>query len=76
MTLSEGKVGCTYKVLKIDLDAQTERRLEALGLTEGTNIELLNQKRKGTSIFSVRGTRLAVGPAIALGIFVDGGEIQ
>lgn len=74
MTLAEGKVGCTYKVTKIDLEDNTERRLEALGLLEGTKIEIINRKRNGTSIFNVRGTRLAVGRAIALGITVDGGD--
>ncbi len=76
MTLAEGKIGYTYEVLKINLESNTERRLEALGLTEGTKIEVLNKKRSGTSIFSVRGTRLAVGQAIALGISVDGGKAQ
>ncbi|HIS48652.1 MAG TPA: ferrous iron transport protein A [Candidatus Scybalocola faecigallinarum] len=76
MTLADGKVGCTYRVTKIHLEENTERRLEALGLTEGTNVELLNRKRSGTSIFNVRGTRLAVGRQIAQGITVDGGTRQ
>lgn len=77
MTLAQGKVGCTYEVSKISLEPDIERRLEALGLTEGTKIEVLNRKRNGTSIFNVRGTRLAVGQAIALGISVkDGGNDQ
>ena len=35
MTLAEGNVGHTYEVQQIHLEANTERRLEALGLTEG-----------------------------------------
>lgn len=76
MTLAEGNIGSTYKVLEIHLEANIERRLEALGLTEGTNIKVLNKKRNGTSIFNVRGTRLAVGRAIAQGILVNGGMMS
>ena len=71
MTLSEAQVGQSYYVISTDLDKNLERRLEALGLTDGTKIELLNKKRNGTSIFNVRGTRLAVGEAIARGITVE-----
>ena len=76
MTLADGNVGSTYQVIGLDLEENTERRLEALGLIEGTNIELLNRKRNGTSIFNVRGTRLAVGRQIAQGITVEGGVKQ
>ncbi len=76
MTLADGNAGSTYQVIGLDLEENTERRLEALGLIEGTNIELLNRKRNGTSIFNVRGTRLAVGRQIAQGITVDGGVKQ
>lgn len=74
MTLAEAKIGDTYIVTKINVEDITGRRLEALGLLEGTKIEVINKKRNGTSIFNVRGTRLAVGRAIALGIDIDGGE--
>lgn len=74
MTLADGKVGSSYFVVSTRLDMNIQRRLEALGLTEGTKVELLNRKRNGTSIFSVRGTRLAVGQEIASGITVDGGK--
>lgn len=72
MTLAESKVGHTYTVTDIRLEENIERRLEALGLTYGTKIELLNQKRSKTSVFKVRGTRLAVGREIAYGITVEG----
>ena len=74
MTLAEGNVGCTYEVQQICLEENTERRLEALGLTEGTDIVILGRKRSGTSIFNVRGTRLAVGRDIARGITLKGGD--
>ncbi|MBB5263853.1 ferrous iron transport protein A [Catenibacillus scindens] len=70
MTLAEGKIGNTYQVLKTEVEENTERRLEALGLTEGTKVLVLNRKGSGTMIFNVRGTRLAVGPQIAQGISV------
>lgn len=74
MTLADGKVGHSYYVESTQLDKTIERRLEALGLTDGTRVELLNRKRNGTSIFNVRGTRLAVGREIASGITVNGGK--
>ncbi len=74
MTLADGNVGGSYYVVSTKLDMNIQRRLEALGLTEGTKVELLGRKRNGTSIFSVRGTRLAVGREIASGITVDGGK--
>ena len=64
MTLYEGKVGSEYEVLTTHIEKNLERRLEALGLTDGTCIELLNRKKNGTSILKVRGSRLAVGRAV------------
>lgn len=74
MTLAEGTTGNTYTVVDIQTDTNIERRLEALGLIKGTKIQLLGRKRSGTSIFYVRGTRLAVGKKIACGIEVTGGD--
>lgn len=68
MTLTKGLVGNTYIIEAVQVGTNLERRLEALGLFAGTTIELLNKKKSGTSIFKVRGTRLAVGPDIAEGI--------
>ena len=36
MTLKQGKNNHTYRVRSIDIEMQLERRLEALGLTEGS----------------------------------------
>lgn len=71
MTLSEGASGTIYKVLEVHAELKIERRLAALGLIEGTKITLLNKKKKGAVIFSVRGTRFAIGKAIADGILVE-----
>jgi ferrous iron transport protein A len=71
MTLVDGKAKQTYTVHNIQLAKEAEIRLKALGLTDGTKIEVLNNKRGGSVIFSVRGTRLAVGKKIAEAIHIE-----
>lgn len=71
MSLLECKIGSSYVVNDIDVDNNIKHRLQALGLTKGTSINILNTKRSGAIIFGVRGTRLAVGEKIAAGILVD-----
>lgn len=74
MNLSHGQIHTTYQVVDVsNLALPVERRLEALGLTEGTNITILNKKKKGAVIVKVRGTRFAVGEHIAEGIRI--GEV-
>lgn len=46
MTLKQGKNNHTYRVRSIDIEMQLERRLEALGLTEGSLITILNNDKK------------------------------
>ncbi len=65
MTLRGAKIGGTYTVDSINLDLATLRRLEALGLTRGTNIRILNRNNGGSIILMVRGSRLALGRKIA-----------
>lgn len=73
MKLSDGAVNQTYRVVTIEnLELPVERRLEAIGLTDGTNIAILNKKKKGAMIVKVRGTRFAVGQHIAQGIEIEG----
>ena len=43
MYLCDGKIGNEYKVEDIDLPVNIEKRLEALGMTRGTSIAVLNQ---------------------------------
>ncbi|HAU88232.1 MAG TPA: ferrous iron transport protein A [Lachnospiraceae bacterium] len=74
MHLVNGKVGATYIVENISLRLETNRRLQALGLTKGTKITVLNNKKSGSVIFSVRGSRLAVGKEIATGLEVKEAE--
>ncbi|MGO5051112.1 FeoA family protein [Lachnospiraceae bacterium LCP25S3_G4] len=71
MLLKEGKDNHIYKVDDIHLEIQLERRLEALGLTKGTSITILNNKKKGSLTVRFRGTRFAIGKRIADHIFVS-----
>lgn len=71
MTLRNGQLGFTYIVKKLDVDENIKRRLQAMGLTEGTKVSVLNSKKNGSIIFKVRGTRLAIGRVIAESIFVE-----
>ncbi|QDW73689.1 ferrous iron transport protein A [Lachnospiraceae bacterium KGMB03038] len=65
MTLKEGQNNKTYRVLSIDIDLKVERRLEALGLTEGTLVTILNNDKKGSLTAKFRGARFALGKRIA-----------
>ena len=45
LDLSSGLVHKTYQVVDVSqLDLSTERRLESMGMTEGTRIMILNKK--------------------------------
>lgn len=70
MLLVNGKKGSSYYVERINLKEDISRRLQALGVTKGTKIEVLNSKKSGSVIFSVRGSRLAIGKEIASGLEV------
>lgn len=71
MTLENGRIGSKYIVEDIKLESGIMRRLQMLGLTQGTSIELLNKKRSGSVIFKVRGTRFAIGSDVAKGILIE-----
>ena len=68
MYLCDGKIGNEYKVEDIDLPVNIEKRLEALGMTRGTSIAVLNSK--SVLIVKVRGTRFALGRNITKNILV------
>lgn len=70
MLLINGKTGYSYIVENIALETETGRRLQALGVTKGTKVTVLNNKKSGSVIFSVRGSRLAIGKEIAEGLEV------
>lgn len=70
MYLCDGKTGNRYKVLDMELPVNMEKRLEALGMTRGTSIAVLNSKSRGVLIVKVRGTRFALGRNITKNILV------
>lgn len=70
MTLYEGKKEETYEVCGVYVEESITRRLQALGLNDGTMVKILNRKKKGALIIQVRGTRLALGKHISSGIEV------
>lgn len=71
MNLKEGRNQHTYQVKQIHIEMNLERRLEALGLTEGSNITILNNDKKGSLTVKFRGTRFAIGKRIADHIEVE-----
>ena len=71
MTLLETKIDEWYRVKGITEPENVQRRLEALGILEGTRIEVLNRKKSGATIIKVRGTRWALGKQIASGIELE-----
>lgn len=71
MTLDLGNVYQTYEIQKINLPLNVEKRLEALGMTLGSTVDVLNNKNKGTLIIKVRGTRFAIGKGISKKIRVQ-----
>ena len=71
MTLYEGQTGGRYLVADMKIEEDISRRLQALGLIEGTRLKLLNRKRNGSLIIYVRGTRLDLGKHITSGIDVE-----
>ena len=70
MRLKEGKDNHTYIVQEIHIELNLERRLEALGLTQGSEITILNNDKKGEMTVRFRGTRFALGRRIADNIIV------
>lgn len=65
MTLKQGENHHTYEVQSIQIELQLERRLEALGLTEGSLITILSNDKRGAMTVKFRGTRFALGRRIA-----------
>ena len=74
MTLYEGQVGKRYLLEGMQMEEETARRLQALGLIEGTDLKLVNRKKSGSMIVYVRGTRLAMGRHITSAITVREAE--
>lgn len=71
MSLFEGMKGNNYEIKGLYVEEGITRRLQALGLNDGTVITVLNRKKNGALIIRVRGTRLAIGKHISQGIEVE-----
>lgn len=71
MSLFEGIKGKHYEIRGLCVEEMVTRRLQALGLNDGTVITVLNRKKNGAVIIRVRGTRLAIGRHICQGIEVE-----
>lgn len=70
MTLNDVEKGKEYIVEKSMLQQPVKRRLEAMGLIEGTMLRKINEAFDGSLIFMVRGSRLAIGKELAEAIIV------
>lgn len=70
MKLSEGLIGGRYQIQKMQLPAAMEKHLEALGMTKGSVISVLNGKGRGILIIKIRGARFAVGRNITRNVEV------
>ncbi len=71
MTLYEAQKGGSYCVEGLSVEPAITRRLQALGLNDGTIVNILNRKKHGALIVQVRGTRLALGKHISSSIQVS-----
>lgn len=70
MLLKDAQIEETCIVERMHLPFELERRLEALGMTHGTPVSVLNRKGKGILIIKLRGTRFALGYNITKNIDV------
>ena len=61
MLLKDLTVGQSCVVERLDLPFQIERRLQALGMTQDTRLQVLNRKGQGIMIIKLRGARFALG---------------
>ena len=68
MTLYEAQKNHSYCIDGLYVEPSITRRLQALGLNDGTPVRVLNRKKKGALIIQVRGTRLALGKHISSNI--------
>jgi Fe2+ transport system protein A len=73
MILKNARIDTVYKINSMKLDRAKMRRLEALGLTKGTTLKVLNRNGEGAVILMVRGSRLALGSKITEAIYI--GEV-
>ena len=65
MRLCDGSAGKKYIIRTVTAEEAITRRLEALGLVEGTEVRILMKKQDGSLIAAFQGTRLALGKKLA-----------
>lgn len=68
ITLYDATINKKYTIENVLLEDILLRRLEALGINEGTLIEVITKKSHGAMVVKVRGTRLALGKHITQNI--------
>ncbi len=71
MTLYEAEKGKNYRIEGLYVEPAITRRLQALGLNDGTKVYILNRKKRGALIVQVRGTRLALGRHLSSNIEIE-----
>ena len=71
MKLNQADILQNYRITSVQEQEKIQRRLEALGILEGTKVVVLNRKRNGSTIIKVRGSRWALGNEIAEWIEVE-----
>ena len=71
MTLYEAQKGHRYCIEGLYVEPAITRRLQAVGLNDGTIVNILNRKKHGALIVQVRGTRLALGKHISSSIEIS-----
>ena len=74
MNLTHAKLNTNYRIINLNLDIDTKRRLEILGLTPGSTVSALGSKKGGSMIIKIRGSRFAIGKPFAEGIEIGGEE--
>jgi len=70
LKLTDGLKNNLYIVKRMNLPVKTAKRLAALGMTSGSEITMLNKKQSAL-IVTVRGTRFALGKAVAENIEIE-----
>lgn len=71
MLLINGRKGGKYRVQSLMLHHGLLSRLEALGLTGGAPLDIVERKKNGSMVIKLRGTRYAIGAEIAMGIIAE-----
>lgn len=70
MFLSNAQIGKRYTVQGMWLGKGITHRLEALGMTHGTKIYVINKKMSGSVVIRIRGSRFALGSGFSQGISI------